>query len=1012
MKTQDHAAASAGRVGQREGAEVSEATVAIDAPAQPQSEAAGERHLFIAGTGRAGTSFLVRYLTGLGLDTHISRRGGGIWDEQANAGLEDVPVGQEDLPYVIKSPWLSQYLDELIAGKKIRFDAVIIPMRDLVEAAVSRTVLELRAMHQTAPWMAEFEKSWETWGLTAGGAVFSLNPIDQGRILAVGFHRLIEQLVQAEVPIIFLAFPRLVQDADYLFEKLRPILPKEISPEQARDAHRRLADKDKVRVGAELGQETAPAGAAAGGPLVKYPEQGALDAIALRRELSRLRVDLVNRTGEAERLRRELAKLSEEVQRGAAARENLELRAGLQRAINEIKALRQAKGGVTVVDWPPATPTAAASPATTSPATTSLAAASPAAASPAVAPGAAAETADERLARAAHEAAELRAVIARKDMELKELRDPSVAIHTPSNRLPQPLAVEDAFPQWIERRASTAVARDDWVAERVLLWPAMPKLALGMIVPAGSEERVLFTLKSLRAQRVGDWTLHVVAEGPAPAAFAGEPRLSWQAAGRAVGRLNQSLVESGADWIALIDAGDQLAPHALFAVADAFYRHPEWLALYSDEDRINPAGTRANPHFKPDFNLDLMRSMPYVGGIVAVRQALFAELGGFGEQWDGTEEYDLALRLAERLGGAGFGHVADILYHRLTVSGRSKRPIQAICADMPKVLQAHLDRAGVKATAAPGVQPHFCRVAYQHDGPEPMVSIIVPTKNQLALVKRCVEAVLQKTKYENYELIIVDNGSTEADACAFLDQIETQEAQIGARIRVLRHPGPFNFSVMNNRAVRESARGEYLCLLNNDAAPLDGDWLGEMMVHARRPEVGIVGAKLFYPDGRIQHGGVILGVGWGSPADHPYSRDPGESFGYWGRLQVVQDFSVVTAACMVTRRSIWEAVGGLDETSFAVAYNDVDYCLKVREQGHLVVWTPYARRRHEASASLKTSVEGKAVKEKNERFFRERQAMYERWMPRIAFDPAYNRNLSSFGYGFAVESEGAPTWDP
>jgi GT2 family glycosyltransferase len=280
------------------------------------------------------------------------------------------------------------------------------------------------------------------------------------------------------------------------------------------------------------------------------------------------------------------------------------------------------------------------------------------------------------------------------------------------------------------------------------------------------------------------------------------------------------------------------------------------------------------------------------------------------------------------------------------------------------------------------------------------------------MLKRCVESVLRLTAYENYELIIVDNGSDEADARDYLQAIEGKFAEIGSRIRVLRHPGPFNFSTINNRAVRESAQGEYLCLLNNDAAPLDDAWLGEMMELARRPEIGVVGAKLTYPDGRLQHGGVILGVGYGSPANHPYNGEPDTAPGYWGRLLVPQEFSAVTAACCVTRRAVWDAVGGFDEDSFAVCYNDVDYCLKVREAGYRVMWTPHARLLHDTSVSQRANVEKKAVDERNARFEGEKLAMFAKWMPQIAFDPAYNRNLSSFGTGFAVEPESAPTWDP
>jgi hypothetical protein len=212
--------------------------------------------------------------------------------------------------------------------------------------------------------------------------------------------------------------------------------------------------------------------------------------------------------------------------------------------------------------------------------------------------------------------------------------------------------------------------------------------------------------------------------------------------------------------------------------------------------------------------------------------------------------------------------------------------------------------------------------------------------------------------------------------------------------------------------VREAARGDYLCLLNNDAAPLDGGWLGEMIAQARRPEVGAVGAKLFFPDGRIQHAGVVLGIAWGSPADHPFIGEAGNAVGYWGRLHAVQDFSAVTAACLVTRRSVYEEVGGLDEDAFAVAYNDVDFCLKVRATGRLVVWTPFATLLHEAGASQRAVADPAVVAANQARFRHERMAMYRRWLPQIADDPAYNRNLSALGGGFAVETEGAPTWDP
>jgi hypothetical protein len=251
-------------------------------------------HILIAGTGRSGTSFLVRYLTELGLDTHISRRGKhAFWDEGANAGFEDLGLStaSEDLPYVVKSPWLYQYIGELVARNAVRIEVVIIPVRNLVDAATSRSLVELQAAHQAAPWLATVSKSWEHWGATPGGSIFSLNPLDQARLLAVGFHILIETLVRADIPILFLEFPRLAEDGAYLFNKLEPWLPCCIREEQALAAHRRIADAKKIRVRRSAKAETTqtsqyPAGPS---PIIAYEDHAVLDQLATQRELERLR---------------------------------------------------------------------------------------------------------------------------------------------------------------------------------------------------------------------------------------------------------------------------------------------------------------------------------------------------------------------------------------------------------------------------------------------------------------------------------------------------------------------------------------------------------------------------------------------------------------------------------------------------------------------------------------------------------------------------------------------------
>lgn len=245
-------------------------------------------HLLIAGTGRAGTSFLVRYLSELGLDTTLSRRGGwkGGWNDDANAGLEELPVAaaSADLPYVIKSPWAYEMADDMLSDPAMHLDAAILPMRDIVEAAASRTVLELRAMHEEAPWKAELSRNWETWCRTPGGTIYSLNPVDQARLLAMGFHRLVERLAAADVPMLFLSFPRFIEDAGYLYSRLRPVLPSTVTREAALRAHAAVADAGKVRIGSELAQA---------GPAPVHSMQGPsladLDRIALAREVARLR---------------------------------------------------------------------------------------------------------------------------------------------------------------------------------------------------------------------------------------------------------------------------------------------------------------------------------------------------------------------------------------------------------------------------------------------------------------------------------------------------------------------------------------------------------------------------------------------------------------------------------------------------------------------------------------------------------------------------------------------------
>ncbi len=473
--------------------------------------------------------------------------------------------------------------------------------------------------------------------------------------------------------------------------------------------------------------------------------------------------------------------------------------------------------------------------------------------------------------------------------------------------------------------------------------------------------------------------------------------------------LNQAVERTNSTWIAFIDAGDQLAADASFRVALAIQQHPEWQVIYTDEDTYDLNGEHKTPHFKPDFNLDYLHSMPYVGGLLLIKKTLFDELGGFSDAAAGVEEYDFLLRTWEKVGDAGIGHVAEVLYHRRQgAPGRMPINMDQTMQGNASALSRHFERQAIKAEILKGPFAPTMRVRYELTS-TPLVSIIIPTRNQLPMLRRCLESIIEKTRYTQYEILVVDNDSDDAETCQYLSLIEDNKAAFGDRIHIVRHPGVFNFSAMNNRAV-ELARGELILLLNNDTASLHDEWLDELVSHALRPNVGIVGAKLLFPDGKVQHAGVILGLR--GPAEHVFLQVAANFPGYLGRAQLTQNLSAVTGACLMIRKSLYQQVGGLDETDFKVSYNDIDLCLKVRASGHRIVFTPWALLLHEGSASQKSGVEVSANEAKQARFRDEKRAFYQKWRSKIAFDPAYNRHMSLAGAGYDLETLPMLSWDP
>ena len=467
-------------------------------------------------------------------------------------------------------------------------------------------------------------------------------------------------------------------------------------------------------------------------------------------------------------------------------------------------------------------------------------------------------------------------------------------------------------------------------------------------------------------------------------------------------QLNELLQGIQVDWCYLLRGGDQLDPHALLLLAEGIALNPGISVCYSDEDSITVSGCQ-DPVFKPDMNLDLLRSYPYVGRALAFSREAALKADGFNPTFAELAPHDLLLRLVESHGLGTVGHIAEVLVHQEINFGQWLGENQVI-VHSAAVIQAHLQRLGVAHKLSTGPLPMVNRVIYQHTG-KPLVSIVIPTKDQLPMLMRCIESLMGNTRYTHYELIIIDNNSQTPEAREWFKGMERLN---DAKVRILRYPHPFNYSAINNFAVSH-ARGEYLVLLNNDTAVIDGDWLGAMLHHAQRPEVGIVGAKLLFPNGNIQHAGVVLGLR--GVADHPFIDSPMLSNGYLHRLQIDQNYSAVTAACMMIRTALYRQVGGMDEAGLGVSYNDVDLCLKVGQAGQLVVWTPYAVLMHEANVS-QNKVDKTTQEAKRERFKREQAVMYQRWLPQLANDPAYNRNLTLEGSGFAYECRSDVGWRP
>jgi GT2 family glycosyltransferase len=598
--------------------------------------------------------------------------------------------------------------------------------------------------------------------------------------------------------------------------------------------------------------------------------------------------------------------------------------------------------------------------------------------------------------------------------ELGELRE---AIQRIEARLPDLARVAsvpiDAYAEYWERfyRMTPDVAREQRAAMSGFGYAPL----ISIVMPAWNSDAQLLgkAIESVLAQTYSNWELIVTDDASwAPEGalrcrrlHAAEPRIRWidsATRGGIAANTNRGIAAAAGDYVAFLDHDDELTPDALYHVVLGL-QQARYGLVYSDEDRIEDDALGRTQHhtpfFKPAFDPDLLRSINYICHFVALRRDLLAELGGLREGFDGAQDHELLLRVALRLAATEVYHIARILYHwRVTPGSVSTTAAQreAIETHMLEAVNASLRAAELPAEARRhedpdgADRPFATRLHWRMPTPAPSVCIIVPTRDRLDLLGPCIESVLSTAgEYAgSLRLLVLDNDSVEPATFAWFESAERDP-----RVRILSHPGPFNWSGINNAAARASQE-DVLIFLNNDTAARSRGWVGELVAHAMRPDVGAVGARLLYADGTIQHAGVVLGVE--GVAGHDGVGEAAHRGGYFGRSHLLRSAAAVTGACLATRRTLFDAVGGFDEHHLKIAFNDIDYCMKLRAAGYRIVYNPFAVLYHYESKSR-----GREVSAAQQlRHQSEAAAFRARWGDSIWEDPYYNPHFERFALPF------------
>lgn len=557
-------------------------------------------------------------------------------------------------------------------------------------------------------------------------------------------------------------------------------------------------------------------------------------------------------------------------------------------------------------------------------------------------------------------------------------RNPGVALH---------------YRKWIEQYDTLSVYDRKEIAEHIQRFANRPLISVIMPVYETPEKVLREALDSLLRQLYPHWELCIADD----ASKTPHVRKVLETYSRQDSRIkciyretnghisaasNSALALATGDYVALLDHDDVLAEHALYMIAEAAQRHTDAEVFYSDEDKLDANGRRHDPHFKPDWSPELFYGQNYLNHLTAYKRAAVERVGGFRLGFEGSQDYDLALRVIASTRGP-IVHIPYVLYHWRIFEGAgtmSSDNLHRATAAARRALTEYFSALGTTVAIEP-VLGSFNRIVRPAPESWPRITVIIPTRDYLDVLKVAIDGLEHRTDYPNLEIIIADNESSQPETLSYFSDVK----ELG--VQVVRCHGAFNYSEINNTAVAAST-GEYVLLLNNDISIIDSGWLKEMLQYFAESDVGVVGAKLLYPDGTLQHAGVVLGIG--GVAGHRYVRSAGNEPGAFGRLTLAQDVGAVTGACLLIRRTVFDNVGGLDADNLAVAFNDVDLCMRVRAAGYRVVWTPFAVLEHHESKSRGSDLIGA----KAERFRVETRFMRAKWGSQLLRDPFFNPNLS------------------